>query len=111
MEDEIFEQLLIIQEQVEEDIYPHLGELNQEEQMLIYTRAMIHETIEVERELNWKHWKRSFPVNDDAIKGEIVDQFIFLMNEINISGMDANELFERTIDKIAINIDRQSSGY
>jgi len=107
----LLQQLLDSQLQMQEEYFPEIKKLSQGEQMLINTRAMIHETIEVENELNWKHWKKPILINDKAIKDEIVDQFIFLMNEINISKMDAEELYERTMNKININIARQKSGY
>ena len=107
----LFQQLLDSQDKMQKECFPDIQKLNQEEQMLINTRALIHETIEVERELNWKHWKKPKPVNDEAVKNEVIDQFIFLMNEINITGMDAEELYYRTMSKINVNIDRQKSGY
>ena len=96
---------------MQKEYFPEVQKLKQEEQMLINTRALIHETIEVENELNWKHWKKPIAVNNDAIKNEIVDQFIFLMNEINITGMNAAELYQLTMSKINVNIKRQKSGY
>ena len=107
----LLQQMLDSQSEMQKEYFPNIQKLTQEEQMLINTRAMIHETIEVERELNWKHWKKSKPVNDEAVKNEIADQFIFLMNEINISGMDATQLYQRVMSKINVNIDRQRSGY
>ena len=107
----LLQQMLDSQSEMQKEYFPNIQKLTQEEQMLINTRAMIHKTIEVERELNWKHWKKPKPVNDEAVKNEIADQFIFLMNEINISGMDAAQLHQRVMSKINVNIDRQKSGY
>jgi len=111
MQEIFMEMLLKRQREMQEEYFPEIEKLSKEEQMLINTRALIHETIEVERELNWKHWKKVHPVDDHAIKEEIVDQFIFLLNEINIMGMSSTEFFKRTQEKISINIARQKSGY
>lgn len=110
-EKEIFQHLLEQQMHIQNNIFPQIRVLSQEKQMLVNTRAAIHEVIEVEDELNWKHWKKPVPVDDDKIRNEIVDVFIFLMNMINISGMDAEELFDRTISKMEKNVNRQLNGY
>ena len=91
--------------------FPQIGALNRNEQLLHHTRALIHETIEVERELNYKYWKKPVEISWDQVKNEIVDQFIFLLNECNAVDMSAEELFNRTIVKQAINKKRQESGY
>ncbi len=110
-EKELFQSILEAQMQIQNNIYPEIRVLSQEQQMLVNTRAMIHEVIEVERELNWKHWKKKVPVNYDRVKEEVVDEFIFLMNQINICGMDAEELFDRTLKKMDMNINRVLNGY
>ena len=110
-EKEIFQSLLEQQMQIQNNIFPQIRVLSQEKQMLVNTRAMMHEVMEVEDELNWKHWKVPVPVDDDKIRNEVVDEFIFLMNQINICGMDAEELFDRTISKMNENVNRQLRGY
>ena len=42
---------------------------------------------------------------------EMVDSFHFFMNVLIASGMDADELFQRYLDKNKINIERQNTGY
>jgi len=111
MEDDLLQKMLILQKNMQNKYYPQIQNMRQEDQLLINTRALIHETIEVENELNWKHWKIPIFVDKEKVKEEIVDQFIFLMNEINIVEMDSGELFDRTLNKISVNIDRQKSGY
>lgn len=106
-----FDAVLNIQRLMQLKHYPQIELLSMEEQLLINTRAMSHEVAETENELNWKHWKQPVEIDEEKIANEIVDQFIFLMNQINIIEMDANELFDRTLEKIEINIARQSSGY
>ncbi len=109
---DMLQTMLEIQKEIQLKCYPNVQTLPREEQMLINTRAMIHETCEVENELNWKHWKKPADIDfDHKVKEEIVDQFIFLMNLINISDMDASELYDRTLNKIDVNIQRQLTGY
>ena len=69
----LLQQMLDSQSEMQKEYFPNIQKLTQEEQMLINTRAIIHETIEVERELNWKHWKKPKPVNNEAVKNEIAD--------------------------------------
>lgn len=111
MEEEILEKLLNLQKNMQIVMYSDVNKLSKYEQLLINTRALIHEVIEVEDEVNWKHWKNSVPVNEGDLKNEIVDCFIFLMNIINLSGMDSNELVDRAIAKMDVNIVRQLRGY
>lgn len=91
--------------------FPALLRLPVEKQLLEQTRSIIHETIEVERELNYKYWKQPVKVDWIKVKEEIVDQFIFLMNELNAVGMSADELFTRTKCKQDINKTRQLTKY
>ena len=109
--EETLQGVMDIQLRTQVVLYPKLKGMTQEQMFLENTRAMVHEVIETENEVNWKHWKLPVPVDEDKLKGEIADQFIFLINQCNIAGMDANELLGLTLDKININIDRQSNGY
>ncbi len=110
-EKEIFQSLLEAQMQMQNKVYPEVQKLSQRQQMLLNTRALMHEVMEVEDEVNWKHWKQVVPVNDDRVREEVVDEFIFLMNQINICGMNSEELFDRTIKKMETNVNRQLTGY
>lgn len=50
-------------------------------------------------------------LRDDNFKDEMVDAFHFFMNILIATGMDANELYERYLNKNEINIERQNTGY
>ena len=69
--------------------------------------AMISELAEVLDEVNFKWWKNPKPLNDDAIKGELVDVLHFFVSMCLKSGMTAQELFDRYCDKNKENFDRQ----
>ncbi len=108
---DLFQMTLDVQQKMQEKYYPNVEAMFMEDQMLISTRAIIHEIIEVEDEVNWKHWKKDIEVDEEKIAEELVDVFIFFMNLMNASEMTAKELIERTLDKIDVNIERQKSGY
>lgn len=108
---DLFQMTLDVQQHMQEKYYPDVEAMFMEDQMLISTRAIIHEINEVENEVNWKHWKKPVEVDDEKIAEELVDVFIFFMNLMNASEMTAKELIERTLDKIDINIERQKTGY
>ena len=106
MEDDTFDtfdHLLDVQAELQEKCYPELKNLNQEEQMLMNTRAVIHETIEIENELNWKHWKKPVPVNDEAV-GQYYSQFQeFLSRDqgcLKILRLTQISLCPRSFDKL-----------
>lgn len=105
------QKILDLQSQLQDSHFPQVGKLSIEKQVLEHTRAIVHETIEVERELNYKYWKKPVPVDWGKVKNEIADQFIFLLNECNAVNMSADELFKRVLDKQGINKRRQIEGY
>jgi dimeric dUTPase (all-alpha-NTP-PPase superfamily) len=69
--------------------------------------AMISELSEVLDEVNFKWWKNPKPIDDDALKGELVDVLHFFVSMCLKSGMDADELFARYREKNKENFDRQ----
>ncbi len=69
--------------------------------------AMISELSEVLDEVNFKWWKNSKPIDDAALKGELVDVLHFFVSMCLKSGMDADELFELYRAKNQENFDRQ----
>lgn len=82
-------------------------EFSREEWMQKEVLAMLSELSEVLDEVNFKWWKNKKPVDDDALRGEIVDILHFLISMCLFSGMDANELYERYLLKNKENFDRQ----
>jgi dimeric dUTPase (all-alpha-NTP-PPase superfamily) len=69
--------------------------------------AMISELSEVLDEVNFKWWKNPKPVDDAALKGELVDVLHFFVSMCLKSGMSAEELFELYKAKNQENFDRQ----
>ena len=69
--------------------------------------AMISELSEVLDEVNFKWWKNAKPVDDAALKGELVDVLHFFVSMCLKSGMTAEELFALYKAKNQENFDRQ----
>lgn len=69
--------------------------------------AMLSELSEVLDEVNFKWWKNKKPLDMDALRGELVDILHFFISMCLKSGMDADELFERYLEKNKENFDRQ----
>lgn len=69
--------------------------------------AMISELSEVLDEVNFKWWKNPKPVDDAALKGELVDILHFFVSMCLKSGMSAEELFSLYKAKNQENFDRQ----
>lgn len=78
-----------------------------EEWMQKEVLAMLSELSEVLDEVNFKWWKNKKPLNSDALRSELVDILHFFVSMCIRSGMDADELFERYVEKNKENFDRQ----
>ena len=102
--DKIFE----MQKLLDDDIAArrHL-EFSTEEWMQKEVLAMLSELSEVLDEVNFKWWKNKKPIDDNALRGELVDILHFFVSMCIRSGMSADELFERYVEKNKENFDRQ----
>ncbi len=72
------------------------------------TLAMISELAELIDEVNFKWWKNEKPVDVDKVKDELVDILHFFVSMCLKTGMNAQELFERYLNKNKENFDRQN---
>ncbi len=97
-----------LQKQLDDDIAARRG--------LTYTReewiqkdvlAIMAELSELLNEVNFKWWKNPKPVDEGALKEEIVDVLHFFISMCIRAGMDAEELFRLYTDKNKENFDRQ----
>ena len=82
-------------------------EFSTEEWMQKEVLAMLSELSEVLDEVNFKWWKNKKPIDDNALRGELVDILHFFVSMCIRSGMSADELFERYVEKNKENFDRQ----
>ncbi|MCI8487703.1 MAG: dUTPase [Clostridia bacterium] len=92
------------------------GKFTQSEWIQKKSLALIDEVTELLNEVNYKWWKNPKPVNERAVKEEIVDILHFFVSICLTAGMTADELYEIYCDKNCENIARQQgksqkSGY
>lgn len=78
-----------------------------EEWLQKQTLAMMSELSELLNEINYKWWKNPKQVQMDAVKEELVDVLHFFVGMCLKTGMTAEELFERYIEKNKENFARQ----
>ncbi len=71
------------------------------------TLAMMSELTELIDEVNFKWWKNPKPVDMDNVKNELVDILHFFVSMCLKTGMDAEELAKRYMDKNKENFARQ----
>jgi dimeric dUTPase (all-alpha-NTP-PPase superfamily) len=71
------------------------------------TLAMLSELAELIDEVNFKWWKNDKPVQVDKVKDELVDILHFFVSMCLKTGMDANELHQRYLEKNKENFARQ----
>lgn len=69
--------------------------------------AMLSELAELLAEVNFKWWKNPKEINYDNVKDEIVDIVHFIASTSLKVGMDADEMYERYINKNEENFKRQ----
>lgn len=77
-------------------------------EMKLALQDELHEALD---EMGWKIWASSKHWNEEAVKGELIDAWHFFMNLLIVSGMDAEEVFERYMKKHDVNVSRQKEGY
>ena len=68
---------------------------------------MTSELAELIDEVNFKWWKNPRPVDGDKVKDELVDILHFFVSMCLKSGMDAEELCRRYLEKNEENFARQ----
>ena len=71
------------------------------------TLATISELAELLDEVNFKWWKNPKPIDQEALREELVDLLHFFVSMCLTAGMDASELYERYLAKNKENFDRQ----
>jgi len=97
-----------LQQSLDQDIAQRRNlQYTREEWMQKEVLAMLSELTEVLDEVNFKWWKNPKPVDDAALKGELVDVLHFFVSMCLKSGMDAEELFSLYRAKHQENFDRQ----
>ncbi|MDR3051625.1 MAG: dUTPase [Oscillospiraceae bacterium] len=84
-----------------------LQHIGREEWVQRESLALMSELAELVDEVNFKWWKNPKPVNEDAVKEELVDILHFFVSMCLKMGMTAQELYDIYLRKNAENIRRQ----
>lgn len=76
--------------------------------MVMALQDELHEAL---GEIGWKPWANSRHFNVEAVQGELVDAWCFLMSLMLLAGLDAPTLYRKYMSKMQINHKRQDDGY
>lgn len=103
--DKLFE----LQKRFDDDIVAQRGlqHITPEEWIQKETLAMLSELSELIDEVNFKWWKNPKEINYNNVKEELIDILHFFMSMCLKVGMNADEVYDRYIDKNKENIKRQ----
>ncbi len=103
------EEMLAIQKALNDRIREKRGLSGIDETVWLqrYTLAMLSEMAELLDEVNFKWWKNPKPVNEAALKEELVDILHFFLSMCLAAGMDAEEIHRIYLTKNRENFARQ----
>lgn len=79
------------------------------DRVFLVSSALVHEAIELQRETNWKWWKKDTPLEIKKMKVEFIDIFHFVIQLAIELGMDADEILAVYLEKNKINHERRDS--
>ncbi|AYQ17703.1 dUTPase [Bacillus paralicheniformis] len=71
------------------------------------TLAMESEIDEIRREVNWKWWKNPKEIDQQALQGEVIDMWHFLLSLSRIVGLTPESIYDVYMAKNAENHARQ----
>lgn len=104
--DEIFR----MQDALNKDIIArrHLEGVSDSEWIQKHTLAMLSEMAELLAEVNFKWWKNPKPVDERAVKEELVDILHFFVSMCLRAGMTPQEMYDIYMEKNRENFNRQA---
>lgn len=73
--------------------------------------ALTDELHEALAEVGWKPWATSRHIHTEALRGELIDAYHFLMNLMLIAGMTDEDVDRMYREKNRRNLERQQAGY
>ncbi len=79
--------------------------------IFMLSTALLHEAVELQRETNWKWWKKETKMDIDKVQGEIIDIWHFMIQVSIEAGLDSKKLVEKYMEKNRENLARQERGY
>ena len=101
---EMFEMQMKLDERI---IFERSVEKSLSEWVIGITIAMESEIDEIRREVNWKWWKNRKPINGDALQGEVIDMWHFLLSLSRVVGLTPEKIHHIYMKKNAENHARQ----
>lgn len=88
-----------------------IGEAEQTQWVLNYTRAMQQEIAELIDSVPWKWWAKYQEFDKQNARVEVIDLFHFLISLAQTLGMSADDVFQAYVAKNKVNHLRQETGY
>lgn len=79
--------------------------------IFMLSTALLHEAVELQRETNWKWWKKETKTDIDKVQEEIIDMWHFMIQVSIEAGLDPKKLIEKYMEKNRENLARQERGY
>lgn len=79
--------------------------------IFMLSSALLHETVELQRETDWKWWKSDKGVDHQKVVEEIIDLWHFLIQLSIETGIDTDMLVTKYMEKNRENTKRQELGY
>ncbi len=79
--------------------------------IFMLSTALLHEAVELQRETNWKWWKKETKTDIDKVQGEIIDIWHFMIQVSIEAGLDSKKIVEKYMEKNRENLARQERGY
>ena len=73
--------------------------------------ALVHEAVELQRETNWKWWKKDKIIDNEKLQEEIIDLWHFLIQLSIEAGFEPQTLISKYREKNKENTGRQLRGY
>ena len=106
-------------EKISEDNYPenNMKKLYETKEpfsgyrIFMISSALVHEAIELQRETNWKWWKKDKILDNEKLQEEIIDLWHFLIQLSIEAGFDPQTLISKYMEKNKENTGRQLRGY
>jgi dimeric dUTPase (all-alpha-NTP-PPase superfamily) len=79
--------------------------------IFMISSALVHEAVELQRETNWKWWKKDKIVDNEKLQEEIIDLWHFLIQLSIEAGFEPQVLISKYMEKNKENTGRQLRGY
>ena len=73
--------------------------------------AIIHEAVELQRNTNWKWWKKPIPFDETVAREELIDIWHFVIQASLELNMTPDDILREYQKKNQINRQRQIDGY